>query len=650
MSPALDRWRRLAPALGIALLVAGWAAGPAGAQVDGATERLVLRVVDSTDEQVEVVLSYSGGVDALDDLVIRENGEPVDFEVAPLPEDGDAQVDVLFVVDTSASTDANAMLSETKDALRAFFADLPAGSRAAVVAVGSASQRLQGLTDDRARLETAVDQLTPSGEGALFSGVVQAADLARRRAVAGENTIPTVVLVTDGVDDATTGPEDAKAALRDSTAPMYVIGLQAGRLDEGLFGQLATESGGRLFVTADPTDIEARVADLRPDLVELAVATFESSEDVGVQDLEITIGDARLEGSYISGSRLAGAQRLAPRPPVEPGGIAFFQNDLGRLLGLTGAAVACVLFAYGIISLFVREQTDLSRALQPYADGYVAGSEDGEDPAGGQPAILQRAVAFTEQFAERQGFLTRIEHNLEKADLPLRAGEAIFFYAAGIVLVFIVLLVVTQNPLATLVVGGLIALVPPAAVNFLAARKKKLFEGLLPDTLQLLSSTLRAGYSMMQGVEAVSQEVSEPMGKELRRVVTEARLGRPLEESLDAVGERMGSPDFTWAVMAIRIQREVGGNLSELLMTVAETMTQRERLRRDVNSLTAEGRISAYVLIALPIGLGMFLWSVNPDYIGKLFDATLGQIMLGGAIIGIVVGYAWMMKIIKIEI
>jgi tight adherence protein B len=148
----------------------------------------------------------------------------------------------------------------------------------------------------------------------------------------------------------------------------------------------------------------------------------------------------------------------------------------------------------------------------------------------------------------------------------------------------------------------------------------------------------------------VSVEAAEPMGKELRKVVTEARLGRPLEESLEAVAERMDSPDFGWAVMAIRIQREVGGNLSELLMTVAETMTERERLRRDINSLTAEGRISAYVLIGLPLGLGGFLWSVNPDYIGRLFDATMGQIMLGGSVLGIIVGYLWMMKIIKIEI
>src|SRR6185295_15409308 len=183
------------------------------------------------------------------------------------------------------------------------------------------------------------------------------------------------------------------------------------------------------------------------------------------------------------------------------------------------------------------------------------------------------------------------------------------------------------------ILGAIAALLPPAVVSFLANRRRKTFVSQLPDTLQLLSGTLRAGYSLMQGVEAVSQEVENPMGQELRRVVTESRLGRPLEESLDGVAERMASPDFAWAVMAIRIQREVGGNLSELLLTVADTMTQRERLRRDVAALTAEGRMSAIVLGLLPVAIGFVMYSINPDYMRVLFEESVGKLMLGGALL-----------------
>ena len=214
----------------------------------------------------------------------------------------------------------------------------------------------------------------------------------------------------------------------------------------------------------------------------------------------------------------------------------------------------------------------------------------------------------------------------------------------------ILALVLTGSIVVGLILGLLAAIIPVAVVNYLAARRRKQFMALLPDTLTLLSSTLRAGYSLMQGVEAVAQEVEEPMGLELRRVVTEARLGRPLEEALDGTAERMASVDFAWAVMAIRIQREVGGNLSELLLTVAETMVQRERLRRDVASLTAEGRVSAFVLLGLPIGIGAIMFLINPDYAKVLINTGLGQVMLGIAAFAMLVGFLWMKKIVDIEI
>ena len=201
-----------------------------------------------------------------------------------------------------------------------------------------------------------------------------------------------------------------------------------------------------------------------------------------------------------------------------------------------------------------------------------------------------------------------------------------------------------------LIVAGLTLLVPPALVNFLASKRSKKFSAALPDTLNLLSGSLRAGYSLLQGVEAVSKEVGDPMGQELRRVITEARLGREIEDAMDAVAERMDSPDFAWAVMAIRIQREVGGNLSELLLTVADTMVHRERLRRDIAALTAEGKISAIILGLLPVGLGAFMWMSNPVYMKPLGATTMGHVLLAVALVSLLIGFAWMKKIINIKI
>jgi tight adherence protein B len=305
-------------------------------------------------------------------------------------------------------------------------------------------------------------------------------------------------------------------------------------------------------------------------------------------------------------------------------------------------------YALGLI--FTKDEGALSNVLQPYSEGYGAADDDEEGGSAlARTALLQRAVSLTEQVAESQGYLSRTEAALERANLPLRAAEALFFYVLMVAVVAIAGLIFLP-PMGALVLVIVAVLVPPAMINFRAGMRKRKFQAQLPDMLQLLSGTLRAGYSLMQGVEAVSQEVAEPMGKELRRVVTEARLGRPLETALDGVAERMASPDFAWAVMAIRIQREVGGNLSELLLTVSDTMIARERLRRDVQALTAEGRMSAIVLGALPVGLALVMFTINPDYMSKLFNTTLGNILLGVAIVAMGIGFAWMRQIIKIEI
>ena len=139
------------------------------------------------------------------------------------------------------------------------------------------------------------------------------------------------------------------------------------------------------------------------------------------------------------------------------------------------------------------------------------------------------------------------------------------------------------------------------------------------------------------------------LGKELGIVLAETRLGRSLEDALQDAGERMGSPDFDWAILAINIQREVGGNLAELLSTVADTMIARGRLRREVKALTAEGRMTAIILGLLPIVIGMALYVLNPDYMQIMFTRSIGKIVLAGSTLWAVLGFFWMKKIITVD-
>ena len=245
--------------------------------------------------------------------------------------------------------------------------------------------------------------------------------------------------------------------------------------------------------------------------------------------------------------------------------------------------------------------------------------------------------------------IDRVEAKLEGADLPLRPAEALTFYLTGAAAAILGAAVLTRSMMTVLVVLIVAMVLPGFSVDFMAKRRKKKFTAMLPDMLTLLAGTLRAGYSIGQGIEAVSNEIDDPMGKELRRAVTEARLGRPLDEALEGIAQRLDSEDFGWAVMAIRIQREVGGNLAELLMTVADTMVQRERLRRDVAALTAEGRMSAIILGLLPPGLAVVMYVMNPEYISKLFSG-MGLYLLVGAVVMMIIGFVWMKKTITIEV
>jgi tight adherence protein B len=316
---------------------------------------------------------------------------------------------------------------------------------------------------------------------------------------------------------------------------------------------------------------------------------------------------------------------------------------------------AAGLFGVSMMAIFGGPQkTGLDERLEGYggrrpvpADGAAAKPETATSSI---VRLKRRAVDLTSQVADRAGLLTRVEALLDQTNLPLRPAEALCFYAATVGAALLLALIGAPNVAVGLVMVGLAASLPVVAVKRMRRKRLLAFEKMLPDTLTLLAGSLRAGYSFLQGVEAVAQETDEPMAGELRRAIAEARLGRPMEEALGDIGVRMASQDFEWAVMAIRIQREVGGNLAELLQTVAETMNQRTRLRGEVKALTAEGRMSAIVVALLPIAIGGYMSMVAPDYIGTLFSSTVGWIMVGGSGVLAAAGFVWLRKIVNIEV
>jgi tight adherence protein B len=270
------------------------------------------------------------------------------------------------------------------------------------------------------------------------------------------------------------------------------------------------------------------------------------------------------------------------------------------------------------------------------------------DQAFAETAVLQRMVGITGRLADRAGLLSRTEDALEQADLPLRPPEALFFYFAGLCVVGILGLLVLPIPMA-LVFAAVVGVVPVVMLHRRRKGRLREFQEQLPGTLNLLSGSMRAGFSFAQGLESVANEASQPTRRELQRVFTESRLGRPVEDALEDSAQRMTSVDLMWAVMAIRIQREVGGNLAELLDTVSDTMTQRERLRLEIKALTAEGRFSGWILGIFPVAFAGILYLIQPDYMGVLFDEPIGIMAIIASAVGTFIGAIWLRKILQIE-
>jgi tight adherence protein B len=187
-----------------------------------------------------------------------------------------------------------------------------------------------------------------------------------------------------------------------------------------------------------------------------------------------------------------------------------------------------------------------------------------------------------------------------------------------------------------------------AVLKIRRSQRRRKFSDQLSDTLQQLAGSLRAGYGLMQAIDALAKESSEPTSSEFRRLVVEARLGRDVSSSLHSMAERIGTDDFEWVVQAIDIHREVGGDLAEVLDTVASTIRERNQVMRQVKTLTAEGRLSAYILLALPVVLAGALRLINPDYF-VLFTSGPGLLLAGFAVAMLAGGALWFHKLCQLE-
>lgn len=264
-------------------------------------------------------------------------------------------------------------------------------------------------------------------------------------------------------------------------------------------------------------------------------------------------------------------------------------------------------------------------------------------------ALTGRAVDLADQFAERMGRDRSLGRALERARIPLRPGEFLIVLSAGILAVAATVLVATHSQLLAGASVALAVLVAIQVVRRRARKRKRAFEVQLPDALALIASSLTAGHTFLRAIQMMCDESGPPMSEEFARVVAETRLGDPTVDALARMAARLQIRDMDMVVQAIRIQQSIGGKLADLLHTLAEFIRARDEVRREVQILTAEGRMSAYVLTGLVPFLFVMIRILNPTYVEPLYSGW-GLVILGGCAASLAAGMVVILRMVKIEI
>ncbi len=653
--------RRLVALLASVFLLTGLLALPGGAQSD--EPQVVIVDVDTSrydEDGLTTIVAEIRNVAEVDlsQIVLAEEGVVFDTSEVTIESIGETNVEVgvVLAIDVSGSMEG-APIDAAKAAAINFVNNKRSSDSIALVTFGDEVAIRVPFTTNARSVTSVIAGLEPRGATAFYDAMV-----ASVRLYEDSELQPHIIALTDGSDSGSSATlQQVTQAVSGQGVRVFGIALESIDFNGGPIEEIALASpGGRYQATSDAAQLDALYNEIRRELNNKVVITFKGRQNDPLDTrFLVRYGAANdtaavaVPGYLTPEDRVIATTTIPLSPTIAEG--VLVESAAPAPLG-TLKLVAILAAFFGVVSLLWilfgprgdEQQQRMRERMRQFERG--ASRPEGEESFLARIPGLRRLSASAESAASRRGGLHGLESALAQANIALGPGEAIAasMLLSGVVGLMVVLF--TRRIVLGAVVAVIMILIVFAILNFLSGRERRRFESQLPDTLTLLSTSLRAGYSLLQAVEAVASEAPDPTAREFGRAVAEIRLGRQVVGGLEGVADRTGSEDFTWAVMAIEIQREVGGNLSEVLQTVADTMLQRNRLRGEVKALTAEGRISAFVLSALPFALFGFLYASNPDYLEPLISQLTGWIALGigGVLIG--AGIFWMAKIVDIEV
>lgn len=584
---------------------------------------------------------------SLEQLEVVENGEPVqDLQVAGSSSETAAAVvpAVVVAMDTSGSAEGDPIESAKTAATSLAEQVVAGGGRIGVVGFGEETATLSPLSDTAADAVSSLSSIEAAGGTALYDGVSRAA-----RLLAGHDGPRDVVVFSDGEDTTSRSDlDDVRALLEETGVRVTSVVLRSENFAIAPLEAMAAINDGGLVEVDAATDLAGAFAAVAGDLTNRLDVRWVAEEVTAPEPTLNVVATYRTEDGPVSdGAQVDNPRLVSIAPPVEvqppPPLVPAFASDLG--LSIAVVTIGLVLFILLVVILTrageARRRGELDERLAAYQPG--VGERGRED----RVSISDRASGFFDAIPRPDTLDSRIAASIEHADWPLRVSEFMLISIGAGVLGFLVGGVL----LGSLALGAVVGLVglsgPWVYLQAAVSRRRAAFAEQLPTVLQVLAGALRAGHAFSTALEGTVGEVDEPARSELRRASVEARLGRPLDRALGGVAQRMDSTDLQWVIGALEVQREVGGNLAEILGNVAETLRDRASIGRHVKALTAEGRLSAVFISAMPFVMFLYLWITNPDYVGVLFTEPLGRVMLGTGMVLLVVGVIVLRRLVR---
>ncbi|MDE0775049.1 MAG: type II secretion system F family protein [Nocardioides sp.] len=639
--------RLLAGAAAGTVLVLSAAAGAQAADGD-------IVNVDRTAEGLDVSVDVPADVE-VDLTGVSATVEGVDYPSEAFRlSDGDSRVTrtTILAIDTSDSMQGDRFESAIS-AARTFVEIVPPDVQIGIVGFSGTVDTALEPTTDREAAFSVLDGLELSRGTELYDAVLASV------ALAGEEGQGSVLLLSDGADTGSTSLPTVLAGLADSDVTINVVALEQGPKAVDILRQIAGDRGQAISADSeDLADTFSAEADVlaRQIGVSIEVPTEVAAGQVSLQvTLPSTGGDVVATSTLLPSS--AGTTEAADpvlSVPVETARTSSV--TLPDWAVYAGIGVFGLGLAVALAMMVPAKPAPMSTEdrVSTYTSGLAGTRSGGAATAtrtSPEATLTQASEAVGSLLKRNRGLEEKIAQRLAAAGSELKSSEWLLVHAAAFVIITLVGLLIGRGNLVVgiifMVVG---AVVPWIYLGFRASQRRKKFDSLLPETLQLMSGSLSVGLSLMQSVDTIVREGGEPVKSEFKRVLVETRLGVSLENALSGVADRFDSRDFRWVVMAIKIQRQVGGNLAELLNTVADTMREREYIRRQVGALSAEGKLSAGVLGALPPLFLLYLVVAQGDYVAPLFNDIRGIIMISAAALWLGVGVFWMSKLVKVEV